>query len=129
MIAAGLSQGGHQRSVQELHLDQAMTVLLAHLNGDSQVMINRCGESAEVGRLLRMELKTWPPIDSHAAPLNALEEHLEYCSCAYGTALPFMRDFLRLVVDQTDGVKDTERFRRASEGLVELLQGDGSPAM
>ncbi len=36
-----------------------MTVLLAHLNGDFQVMINRCGESAEVGRLLRMELKRW----------------------------------------------------------------------
>ncbi len=58
-----------------------------------------------------------------------VDEHLGYCSCAYGTALPFVRDFLRLVVDRTDGVKNTERFWRASEGLVELLQGDGSPAM
>jgi hypothetical protein len=40
-----------------------------------------------------------------------------------------MWDFPRLVVDRTGRVKDTERFRRASEGLVELLQGDGSPAM
>jgi hypothetical protein len=66
---------------------------------------------------------------SHAALLNALVEHPGYCSCAYGTALPFVRDFFRLVVDRTDRVKNTERFWRASEGLVELLQDDGSPVM
>ena len=76
-----------------------------------------------------MELQRWPPIDSRAALLTALEEHLGYCPCAYDSALPFLRDFLRLVVARSDGAGDAEHFRRASEGLAELLRGAGSPAM
>jgi hypothetical protein len=76
-----------------------------------------------------MVLQRWPAIDSHAALLKALEEHLGYCTCASDSALPFLRDFLRLVAERTDGVQDTERFRRASEGVVELLRGAGAPAM
>jgi hypothetical protein len=76
-----------------------------------------------------MALERWAPIDSHAALLKALEEHLGYCSCAFPSALPFLRDFLRRVVERTDGVHDAELFRRASEGLRELLRGAGSPAM
>jgi hypothetical protein len=76
-----------------------------------------------------MALQRWPPIASHAALLKALEEHLGYCACASDSALPFLRDFLRLVVERSDGVGDTERFRRASQSLTELLRGAGSPAM
>jgi hypothetical protein len=76
-----------------------------------------------------MVLQRWPPIDSHAALLKALEEHLGYCTCADDSALAFLRDFLRLVVERSDGAGDAERFQRASERLVELLRGAGSPAM
>lgn len=75
-----------------------------------------------------MALQRWPRIDRHAALLKALEEHLGYCTCAFDTALPFLRDFLRLVVERTDNVQDTERFRRTSKVLT-LLRGAGSPAM
>jgi hypothetical protein len=70
-----------------------------------------------------------PAIDSHAALCKVLEERLGYCSCAYDTALPFLRDFLRLVVERTDGVQDAERHGRAYRALVELLQSAGSSAV
>jgi hypothetical protein len=76
-----------------------------------------------------MTLQRWPAIGSHSELLEALEEHLGYCTCAYDNALPLLRDFLRLVVEHTDGVKDDERFRRASVALVELLRTAGSGAM
>jgi hypothetical protein len=76
-----------------------------------------------------MALQRWPPIDSHAALLKVLEEHLGYCTCASESALPLLRDFLRLVVERTDGVGDGERFRGASERITELLRASGSPAM
>lgn len=69
------------------------------------------------------------PIDSHAALSKALEEHLGYCSCAYDSALSLLRDFLRLVVQRSDGAADDERFRGSSDRLRELLQASGSPAM
>ena len=76
-----------------------------------------------------MALRRWSPIHSHSELLKALEEHLGYCNCAYDSSLPFLRDFLRLVVERSDGVEDTERFRRASEALTELLRDAGSPAI
>src|SRR4051794_25684183 len=74
-------------------------------------------------------LQTWPPVDSHTALLKALEERLGYCTCAYDSAIPYLRNFLRLAVERSDGVQDAERFRRSSEELTELLQSAGSPAM
>jgi hypothetical protein len=77
----------------------------------------------------QMALQRRPPIDSHAALLEALKEHLGYCTCAYDSAIPFLRDILRLVVERTDAVHDRDCFRRASERLTELLRSAGSPAM
>src|SRR4051794_14990733 len=76
-----------------------------------------------------MALQTWPPIDSHASLLKTLEADLGYCTCAFPDALPLLRDFLRLVVERTDGVQDPERFRRASERIAELLGTNGSTAL
>jgi hypothetical protein len=76
-----------------------------------------------------MALQSWPPIESHASLLKSLEADLGYCTCAFADALPLLRDFLRLVVERTDGVQDTARFRRASERIVELLGSNGSTGM
>lgn len=76
-----------------------------------------------------MSLLRLPPIASHEALLKVVEERLGYCTCAYDSALPLLRDFLRLVAERTDATGDAERFRRASEQVKELLQSSGSPAM
>jgi hypothetical protein len=76
-----------------------------------------------------MVLERWPPIDSHASLPKVLEAELGYCTCAFSDALPLLRDFLRLVVERTDGVKDPERFRQASEKIVDLLGANGSTGM
>src|ERR1700737_2087366 len=76
-----------------------------------------------------MSLLRLPPIESHEALLKVLEERLGYCACADDSALPLLRDFLRLVVERTEGTGDVERFRQASELIRELLQASGSPAM
>jgi hypothetical protein len=63
-----------------------------------------------------MMLQRWPPIDSHAALLEALKDHLGYCTCAYDTAVPFLRDFLRLVAERRVGGWHALRY---SEGRAE----------
>ncbi len=76
-----------------------------------------------------MALLMLPPIDSHTTLLKTLEADLGYCTCASPDALPLLRNLLRLVVERTDGVEDTERCRRASEGIAELLSSNGSTGM
>ena len=76
-----------------------------------------------------MALQGWPPIDSRATLCKVLQETLGFCPCAHNTALPFLRDFLRLVVARTDGVEDAERFRQTSAAVIDLLRQAGAPAM
>ena len=78
-----------------------------------------------------MELwqRRWSAIDSHRALILALEEHLGYCTCAYDNAVPFLRDFLRLVEKRTNCATDSERFHQASVELEEFLRRSASSAV
>jgi len=73
--------------------------------------------------------RRWPAIDSHVALIKALEEHPGYCTCAYDNAIPFLRDFLRLVDRRTKGASDSNRFRQASAELEAFLRESASPAV
>lgn len=56
-------------------------------------------------------------------------EHMAYCTCSYDTAIPLLRNVLRLIRERTDGVEDEERFRSASAALRKLLDDAGSPGL
>jgi hypothetical protein len=76
-------------------------------------------------------LQTWPPIDSQAALLTALQERMGYCTCASHDTLCFLRDFLRLVVERSNAIadQDTSRVRKVHGSIEEMLQNAGSPAL
>ena len=78
-----------------------------------------------------MELwqRRWQAIDSHKALIIALKEHMGYCTCAYDNAVPFLRDFLRLVDRRTNGASDSEVFRQASVDLEAFLRNSSSSAV
>ncbi len=78
-----------------------------------------------------MELwqRHWPAIDSYKALIIALTEHLGYCNCAYDDAIPFLRDFLRLVDKRTNVASDSDKFRQASVELETFLRNSASSAV
>jgi hypothetical protein len=76
-----------------------------------------------------MARERFPRIDSHESLLKALEDELGYCTCAYGEALPLLRDFLRLVVERTEGVGEPERYRIATDNIRTMQSDNGSTAL